>query len=357
MAKVLTAQADDFPRWYQDVLSKAAAGRERPGAGHDGHPAVRLRHLGADAGRVDGRIKAAGAENAYFPLFIPESYLRREADHVEGFSPELAVVTHARRQGARRAHRRAPHQRDGDRRVHGQVGPELPRPAPAAQQLEQRRAVGAAPPAVPAHHRVPVAGGPHRPRQPRGRRRLRHPHPARRVPDFMVDVLAMPVLVGRKTASERFAGRHQHDDVRGHDARRQGAADGHQPRAGAELRQGVRHHATSTPKAATQLLLDDLVGLDDPHGRRADHGPRRRSRPRGAAPAGAHPGGRPARARTRTGRGSGPRPWPPSSRAPGCGSVSTTRSPPASGGAPPTGSSRACPCGSRSAPATWRRVS
>ncbi len=43
---------------------------------------------------LDRRIKAAGAENAYFPLFIPESYLRREAEHVEGFSPELAVVTH-----------------------------------------------------------------------------------------------------------------------------------------------------------------------------------------------------------------------------------------------------------------------
>ncbi len=44
---------------------------------------------------VDLRIKAAGADNCYFPLFIPQSYLTREADHVEGFSPELAVVTHA----------------------------------------------------------------------------------------------------------------------------------------------------------------------------------------------------------------------------------------------------------------------
>ena len=43
----------------------------------------------------DARIKAAGAENASFPVFIPESYFRREADHVEGFSPELAVVTYA----------------------------------------------------------------------------------------------------------------------------------------------------------------------------------------------------------------------------------------------------------------------
>ena len=43
---------------------------------------------------LDRRIKAAGAENAYFPLMIPESFLKLEADHVEGFSPELAMVTH-----------------------------------------------------------------------------------------------------------------------------------------------------------------------------------------------------------------------------------------------------------------------
>lgn len=42
---------------------------------------------------LDRRFKATGHQNAYFPLFIPESYLRREAEHVEGFSPELAVVT------------------------------------------------------------------------------------------------------------------------------------------------------------------------------------------------------------------------------------------------------------------------
>jgi prolyl-tRNA synthetase len=44
---------------------------------------------------IDARIKRAGAENVYLPLFIPENYLKREAEHVEGFSPELAVVTHA----------------------------------------------------------------------------------------------------------------------------------------------------------------------------------------------------------------------------------------------------------------------
>jgi prolyl-tRNA synthetase len=44
---------------------------------------------------IDARIKEAGAQNAYFPLFIPESYFSKEAQHIEGFSPELAVVTHA----------------------------------------------------------------------------------------------------------------------------------------------------------------------------------------------------------------------------------------------------------------------
>src|SRR3954452_17254283 len=43
---------------------------------------------------LDDRIKAAGVHNAYFPMLIPEEYMRREAEHVEGFNPELAVVTH-----------------------------------------------------------------------------------------------------------------------------------------------------------------------------------------------------------------------------------------------------------------------
>jgi len=97
MAKppVLTPQADDFPRWYQDVLAKAELADNGPVRG-----SMVIRPYGYSLwermqAEVDARIKVAGAENAYFPLFIPESYLRREAEHVEGFSPELAVVTHA----------------------------------------------------------------------------------------------------------------------------------------------------------------------------------------------------------------------------------------------------------------------
>jgi len=97
MAKtpVLTPQAEDFPRWYQDVISKAELADNGPVRG-----TMVIRPTGYALWErmqreVDDRIKATGAQNAYFPLFIPESYLRREAEHVEGFSPELAVVTHA----------------------------------------------------------------------------------------------------------------------------------------------------------------------------------------------------------------------------------------------------------------------
>ena len=93
-APVLTPQADDFPRWYQDVLNKAELADNGPVRG-----TMVIRPYGYGLwermqSEMDDRIKACGAENAYFPLFIPESYLTREAEHVEGFSPELAVVTH-----------------------------------------------------------------------------------------------------------------------------------------------------------------------------------------------------------------------------------------------------------------------
>src|SRR3954451_16842161 len=91
----LTSQQDDFPRWYQDVLEKAELAENGPVRGT---MVIRPYAYGLwerMQAEVDARIKATGAENVYLPLFIPESYLEREAEHVEGFSPELAVVTHA----------------------------------------------------------------------------------------------------------------------------------------------------------------------------------------------------------------------------------------------------------------------
>ena len=96
MAKrVLTPQSEDFPRWYQDVVAKAELADNGPVRG-----TMVIRPYGYSIWErmqadMDRRIKEAGARNAYFPLLLPESYLTREAEHVEGFSPELAVVTHA----------------------------------------------------------------------------------------------------------------------------------------------------------------------------------------------------------------------------------------------------------------------
>jgi prolyl-tRNA synthetase len=91
---VLTPQQEDFPRWYQDVLTKAKLAENGPARG-----TMVIRPNGYAIwermqAEVDGRIKSAGAQNAYFPLLIPMNFFEREAEHVEGFSPELAVVTH-----------------------------------------------------------------------------------------------------------------------------------------------------------------------------------------------------------------------------------------------------------------------
>ena len=95
MAKVLTPQAEDFPRWYQDVVAKADLAEGGPVRGTMVIKPWGYAMWELVQGELDRRIKAAGAKNAYFPLFIPQSFLEKEAEHVEGFSPELAVVTHA----------------------------------------------------------------------------------------------------------------------------------------------------------------------------------------------------------------------------------------------------------------------
>ena len=92
---VVTPQREDFPRWYQDVVAKAELAESGPARG-----TMIIKPWGYAIweriqAELDARIKATGASNAYFPLFIPRTFLQREAAHVEGFSPELAVVTHA----------------------------------------------------------------------------------------------------------------------------------------------------------------------------------------------------------------------------------------------------------------------
>ncbi len=95
MAKgAIVTREQDFPRWYQEVIAGAEMADNGPARG-----TMVIRPWGYGIwelmqAELDRRIKEAGAENAYFPLFIPEAFLKLEAEHVEGFAPELAVVTH-----------------------------------------------------------------------------------------------------------------------------------------------------------------------------------------------------------------------------------------------------------------------
>ncbi len=85
----------DFAQWYQDIVMQAELVDSSPTRG-----SFILRPYGYAiweniSGILDKKIKATGAQNAYFPLLIPLSFLQKEAKHVEGFAPEIAVVTHA----------------------------------------------------------------------------------------------------------------------------------------------------------------------------------------------------------------------------------------------------------------------
>jgi prolyl-tRNA synthetase len=91
--QAVTPQSVDFSKWYNEIVYKADLCDLSPVRG-----CLIIKPYGyelweAVKNGLDRRFKATGHQNAYFPLFIPESFLKREAQHVEGFSPELAVVT------------------------------------------------------------------------------------------------------------------------------------------------------------------------------------------------------------------------------------------------------------------------
>ena len=96
MAKAIASKEEDYSQWYNDIVRKA---------GLADHSAVRgcmvIKPLGYAIwenmrDQLDRMFKETGHKNAYFPLFIPKSFLSREAAHVEGFAKECAVVTHHR---------------------------------------------------------------------------------------------------------------------------------------------------------------------------------------------------------------------------------------------------------------------
>ena len=93
-ASRLPKQSEDFPAWYVEVVKQAGMAEHGLAKGTmviKPHGYAVWEHIQR---ALDDRFKATGHENVYFPLFIPERLLAKEKDHLEGFSPELAVVTH-----------------------------------------------------------------------------------------------------------------------------------------------------------------------------------------------------------------------------------------------------------------------
>ena len=94
--KGLVKRKDDFSKWYNDLVAKADLAEHS-----DVRGCMIIKPYGYAIwekikDQLDKMFKATGHQNAYFPLFIPKSYLSKEADHVEGFAKECAVVTHYR---------------------------------------------------------------------------------------------------------------------------------------------------------------------------------------------------------------------------------------------------------------------
>src|SRR6266446_1995963 len=91
----ITKRSEDYSRWYTDVIAAAELADYAPVKG-----CMIIRPNGYAIWEkmqqaLDAMFKETGHQNAYFPLFIPESFLQKEAEHVQGFAPEVAVVTHA----------------------------------------------------------------------------------------------------------------------------------------------------------------------------------------------------------------------------------------------------------------------
>src|SRR5271156_1602902 len=96
MAKNIKKRSDDYAQWYLDVIKAAKLADHAPVRG-----CMVIRPEGyaiweAIQRQLDRRFKATGHVNAYFPLLIPQSFFTKEAEHVEGFAKECAVVTHSK---------------------------------------------------------------------------------------------------------------------------------------------------------------------------------------------------------------------------------------------------------------------
>ena len=342
----LPSPHSDFPAWYADVIARAELAEHSPVRG-----AMVIRPHGYAIWELiqralDDRIKATGHQNMYLPLLVPMSLFARESELIEGFAPEVAssgrpageplddplairptseaMIWHTYRRWIQ-SHR------------------DLPL---LLEPVGQRRALGDAATALPAHDRVPVAGGAHRPRDGgRGDRRGPHdPRPGVRGGGRAVARDARPDRTQERVGAVPGGGRDVHHG--GHDGRPQGAPGRHLALPRRRLRARLRRHL-HRPRRRPPPSVRDVLGRHHQAGGGADHDPRRRARPapaaRGRAPAGA--GGADHRRRERGRAARRPRRWSRNCGRPACGLRWTTASTCGRAPSTPRASCAACRCG------------
>ena len=175
MAERLTEQSRDYPRWYTEVVQRGDLADYAPVKG-----CMIIKPYGYALWenmqqQLDRMFKATGHVNAYFPLLIPEEFISREAEHVEGFSPELAVVTHAGGKELEEPYVIRPTSETIIWDTFRKVDLELPRSCPLLlEPMGECDALGDAHSPFLAHHRISVAGRPYGPCHCRRKLRKRH---------------------------------------------------------------------------------------------------------------------------------------------------------------------------------------
>lgn len=232
---------------------------------------------------LDKMFKDTGHQNAYFPLFIPKSFFSKEADHVEGFAKECAVVTHYRLKNDPEGKGVVV---DPDAKLEEEL---IVRPTSetiiwntykgwdqsyrdrrSSQPVGERRTLGNAHPPVPAHGGISLAGGPHGPCHEGGGHRGGYPDDPR-LPEIRRGVDGRTGNRRSQIAERtvRRCGRYPHD--RSADAGRQGPPERHVALPGPELRQGIRR-TIHQQGGQTRICMGHFLGCFDPPDGSAHHG-------------------------------------------------------------------------------------
>ena len=284
----ITPQSEDFSRWYLDVVRPAELADYSPVKGcmvirPYGYAIWELIQQG-----LDRRFKETGHVNAYFPLFIPESLLMREKEHVEGFAPQVAYVT-----------------RGGDEELEERL---VVRPTSEviigtmyAKWIQSWRDL---PILINQWANVVRWEKVTRPFLRTTEFLWQEGHTAHETEaeaqeetlkilalykEFAETELAMPVIDGQKSESEKFAGASRTYSIEALMGDGRALQAGHVAQPRAELRQGVRDPVPGA-RQDRAARLDDVVGRVDAADRRRDHDARRRQRLDPAAAGGALPG-------------------------------------------------------------------